>query len=89
MARCFAFFTLFHLSLTFFRPEVPFNGASVFCNCSPDVQLADSRNIFTCLTLYSFFCTKYGGKELHAIYGKMLESFCMFIYSLNAQCVYV
>ena len=23
-ARCFAFFTLFHLSLTFFRPEVPF-----------------------------------------------------------------
>ena len=24
MARCFAFFTLFHLSLTFFRPEVPF-----------------------------------------------------------------
>ena len=25
MARCFAFFTLFHLSLTFFRPEVPFN----------------------------------------------------------------
>ena len=26
MARfSFAFFTLFHLSLTFFRPEVPFN----------------------------------------------------------------
>ena len=24
MARFFAFFTLFHLSLTFFRPEVPF-----------------------------------------------------------------
>ena len=24
MAHCFAFFTLFHLSLTFFRPEVPF-----------------------------------------------------------------
>ena len=24
MARLFAFFTLFHLSLTFFRPEVPF-----------------------------------------------------------------
>ena len=27
MARFFAFFTLFHLSLTFFRPEVPFNAA--------------------------------------------------------------
>ena len=26
MARLFAFFTLFHLSLTFFRPEVPFKG---------------------------------------------------------------
>ena len=25
MARFLAFFTLFHLSLTFFRPEVPFN----------------------------------------------------------------
>ena len=25
MARFFAFFTLFHLSLTFLRPEVPFN----------------------------------------------------------------
>ena len=25
MARLFAFFTLFHFSLTFFRPEVPFN----------------------------------------------------------------
>ena len=25
MARFFAFFTLFHLSLPFFRPEVPFN----------------------------------------------------------------
>ena len=25
MARFFALFTLFHLSLTFFRPEVPFN----------------------------------------------------------------
>ena len=25
MAPVFAFFTLFHLSLTFFRPEVPFN----------------------------------------------------------------
>ena len=25
MARFFAFFTLFHLSLTFFQPEVPFN----------------------------------------------------------------
>ena len=25
MARCFAFFTLFHLSLTFFLLEVPFN----------------------------------------------------------------
>ena len=25
MARFFAFFTLFHLSLTYFRPEVPFN----------------------------------------------------------------
>ena len=25
MARCFAFCTLFHLSLTFFRPEVPLN----------------------------------------------------------------
>ena len=25
MARFFAFFTLFHLSLTLFRPEVPFN----------------------------------------------------------------
>ena len=25
MARFFAFFTLFHLSLTFFRPVVPFN----------------------------------------------------------------
>ena len=24
MARCFAIFTLFHLRLTFFRPEVPF-----------------------------------------------------------------
>ena len=24
MARYFAFFTLFHLSLTFFRPEFPF-----------------------------------------------------------------
>ena len=27
MARFFAFFTLFHLSLTFFRPEVPFKVA--------------------------------------------------------------
>ena len=27
MARFFAFFTLFHLSLTVFRPEVPFNGS--------------------------------------------------------------
>ena len=26
MVCCFAFFTLFHLSLTFFRPEVPFKG---------------------------------------------------------------
>ena len=25
MARFFAFFKLFHLSLTFFRPEVPFD----------------------------------------------------------------
>ena len=25
MARFFAFFMLFHLSLTFFQPEVPFN----------------------------------------------------------------
>ena len=26
MARFSAFFTLFHLSLTFFQPEVPFKG---------------------------------------------------------------
>ena len=26
----FAFFTLFHLSLTFFRPEVPFNAVKTF-----------------------------------------------------------
>ena len=31
MARFFAFFTLFHLSLTFFLPEVPFNNAVVYC----------------------------------------------------------
>ena len=29
MARFFAFFTLFHLSLTFFRPEVPFKFKSI------------------------------------------------------------
>ena len=29
----------------------------------------------------------YGGEELHFIYGKMLESLCMFICSLNVQCV--
>ena len=32
MARFLAFFTLFHLSLTFFRPEVPFNMFFGFCN---------------------------------------------------------
>ena len=30
MARCFAFFTPFHLSLTFFRPEVPFKSDFTF-----------------------------------------------------------
>ena len=31
MARFLAFFTLFHLSSTFFRPEVPFNCTHVTC----------------------------------------------------------
>ena len=45
----------------------------MFCNCLPNVQLADSKKIVTCLTLYSFFTLTsevknyilYGGKELH------------------------
>ena len=49
------------------------NGAFVFCNCSPNIHLANLKNFFTCLTLYSFytFSTEvnnyilYGGKELH------------------------
>ena len=32
MARFFPFFKLFHLSLTFFRPEVPFKDNQMSCD---------------------------------------------------------
>ena len=67
----------------------------MFCNCSPNVQVADSKNNFYLSHLIQLFTRStevnnyilYGGKELHFIYGKMLESLCMFMYNVNVQCV--
>ena len=38
---------------------------------------------------YTVFYTKYGGKELHFIYGKMLETLCVYIELEGAVCVRV
>ena len=47
MARSFAFFTLFHLSLTFFRPEVPFK---FWCDCGVRVIFSLVRNDIKAMT---------------------------------------
>ena len=43
MARFFAFFTLFHLSLTFFRPEVPFKPFQYLLALGAEIE-RDSRS---------------------------------------------
>ena len=45
MARFLPFFTLFHLSLTFFRPEVPFKLPQQIIYC-PKSNLSESPNHF-------------------------------------------
>ena len=46
MARFFEFFTVFHLSLTFFRPEVPFKGHAKLYG----IELQDNSNPLNHLT---------------------------------------
>ena len=55
MARLFAFFTLFHLSLTFFRPEVPFN---VYC---PSSRLAKGVSRYGVTFLQARICVSFLG----------------------------
>ena len=61
----------------------------MFCNCSPNVQLADSKNIFTCLTLYSFFNLRTEVKNYILLREDAGKFMCVYICSLNVQCVNV
>ena len=46
MARFFPFFRLFHLSLTFFRPEVPFNCSNSDLDERPKGKISAQFNIW-------------------------------------------
>ena len=65
------------------------NGTFVFCNCSTNVQSADSKNIFTCLTLDSFFTLSKDVNNYIYLREDAGKFMCVYIEPDSAVCVRV